>query len=84
MSTYKKKPDFFVSEAGAKAREALIKMVSDETYSTEKSYSANTAEYPDNVISFVDKHMAYLRSHPQTDPEQYLSNLRLITRRRAQ
>jgi hypothetical protein len=80
MPTYKKKPHFFDTAAGAAALQALQKMVADSAYATNAGYSANAALYPDNVISFVDKHMCYLRDHPATNPEHYISNLRLMTR----
>lgn len=80
MSSYKKKPDFFDTEEGDNARAILTAMVKDASYSTESSYSADAENYPDGQIPFVAKHMAYLRNHPSTDPSQYLSNLKLMTR----
>ncbi|QQS18155.1 hypothetical protein IPL68_05985 [Candidatus Saccharibacteria bacterium] len=57
-------------------------MASDTTYITEAGYSPNSELYPNHVIPFVEKHLEYLRTHPTTDPQHYLSNLRLMTRRR--
>jgi hypothetical protein len=80
MSRYKKKVHFFDTEEARLTEETLRVMVSDKAYLTEPSYNANGALYPDHMISFVDKHMNYLRTHPGVKPDQYLSNLRLITR----
>jgi hypothetical protein len=80
MSNVKKKPGFLETSEGAKIKEALQRMASDSTYMTASSYSANSNLYPDNLISFVDKHLDYLRAHPATNPRHYLANLRLMTR----
>ena len=55
-------------------------MVADEKYNTDSTYSSDTITYSDHLIPFVDKHMQYLIMHPSVDAEQYLSNLRLMTR----
>lgn len=75
-----KKADFFDSEAGQAARQALLIMDKDTAFNTYSSYTANAQDYPDYKIPFVDKHMNYLMLHPSTDPQQYISNLRLMTR----
>ena len=80
MTVYKKKPDFLTSDEGIKAAEALQLMVLDDMYITKPTFSADTETYADNLIPFIDKHMAYLRSHPAMNPRHYLSNLRLMTR----
>lgn len=80
MPTHKRKSDFFETDEGIEVEQALRKMAIDLQYNTTSSYSANSEQYPDNLIPFVEKHMAYLRNHPATDPWHYLSNLRLITR----
>lgn len=77
-----KKPNFIDSYEGQAAKQQLQSMVADDTYMTESSYSPNAELYPNNLIPFVDKHMEYLRSHPSTNPQHYLSNLRMITRLR--
>ncbi len=59
-------------------RQALHVMELDETLSTESSYSANTTLWPDNRISFTEKHIAYLKARPALNPRHYLSNLRLM------
>lgn len=80
MPTAKKRPDLYTSEEGAKIQQALKSMATDTGYSTIDSYSANAEMHPDHLVSFVDKHMAYLQSHPSVDPDHYLANLRLMTR----
>jgi hypothetical protein len=80
MPTAKKRPDLYGTEEGARIEEALKSMSSDSGYSTIDSYSANAETHPDHLVSFVDKHMAYLQSHPSVDAEHYLANLRLMTR----
>lgn len=62
-------------------REKLTAMLSNPALNTRTStYSANTALYPDSEIPFVEKHIAYLMDHPKLDPEQYLANLRLMSK----
>jgi hypothetical protein len=80
MPTYKKKSNFFETPAGLKARQELSAMVADTGFHTVSYYSANTDRHPDNRMTFVEKHMEYLRAHPSTDPDHYLANLRLMTR----
>jgi hypothetical protein len=82
MPTYKKKPNFFETDEGLEFEEALKEMAANHAYNTEPSYSANSELYPNNRIPFVDKHMEYIRSHPKTDPQHYLANLRLMMRAR--
>jgi hypothetical protein len=75
-----KKLSLFESEEGAVIKLALLRMARDAAYNTKSSYSADAVAYPDNLIPFVDKHMSYLNTHPSVDSEQYLANLRLMTR----
>lgn len=82
MSVASKRINFTDSEEGVEVRQILKQMVLDDRYNTDSSYSANSEQYPDNLIPFVDKHMNYLCAHPGTDPQHYISNLRLITRLR--
>lgn len=80
MPTAKKRPDLYTSAEGAKIEEALKNMATDIGYSTIDTYSANADVHPDHLVTFVDKHMAYLQTHPSVDPDHYLANLRLMTR----
>ncbi len=80
MSAFKKKINYYTSEEGIEVIEALKSIAASNLYNTGVSYSSNTQEYPDNKMPFVDKHMRYLNAHPNLDPMQYISNLRLMTR----
>jgi hypothetical protein len=80
MSTVKKRVNFFESQEGLQIADTLKDMALDTAYNTDSSYSANSELYPDNLIPFVAKHMSYLNAHPSTDPQHYISNLRLMTR----
>jgi len=75
------KVDFFDTEDGVQIERVLRLMATDETYHTRSSYSANGEMYPDHLISFVEKHKRYLRAHPTTNPQHYVANLRLMTRK---
>lgn len=75
-----KRTNFFESSEGVEIKEILIEMAKDATFNTEQSYSANSSLYPDHIISFVDKHMNYINTHPSVDPQHYVANLRLMTR----
>lgn len=82
MATVKKRVSFFESEEGAEIKQTLQLMTKNNSYNTAPTYSANVLRYPNNLISFVDKHMNYLNTHPSLDPRHYVSNLRLMTRRK--
>ena len=80
MATTKKRVNFPESEEGIKSYQALKAMTEDDSFHTDASYSANEALYPDHLIPFIDKHMNYLRDHPELDSYQYISNLKLMTK----
>ena len=80
MATLKKRVSFFESEEGIATLQNLRMMTESSSYNTDSSYSANTVQHPDNTISFIDKHMTYLNTHPAINPSHYVSNLRLRTR----
>lgn len=82
MPNIKSRPGFLDTEKGREIRQKLQLMTSDNRYNTASSYSANKLQYADNLIPFVDKHMSYLVSHPQLDPDKYLANVKLATRLR--
>lgn len=64
-------------------REKLLDIQADPSFNSElTSFTANTVLYPDGQIPFVQKHLDYLMAHPKLDPNQYLSNLRLMLRKR--
>ena len=61
---------------------ALQAMETNPELLTASSFRANTELWPDNSITFVDNHLAYLKAHPAVAPRHYLSNLRLRLRKR--
>ncbi len=60
---------------------ALEAMERNPALVTKSAFRANTDKWPENRISFVDNHLSYLKLRPKTDPQQYLSNLRLMLRK---
>lgn len=80
MAANRKQTDFIASEEGMRIRQELVAMLSNQGYTTESTYNANSDLYPDNQIPFVEKHMHYIATHPSVDPNHYLANLRLITK----
>lgn len=80
MAVAKRNTHFFESPEGLEIVETLKVMAKDTSYNTKSGYSANNTLYPDNVMTFVDKHVNYLIKHPTMDPHHYISNLRLMTR----
>ncbi len=68
---------FLDSEAGQAIYDELIAMVNDEGYNTTSTFSPGAEN---GSLLFVDKHMNYLCSHLDVNANQYLSNLRLITK----
>ena len=80
MTTYKKRPDFTTSEEGLRVAKVLSLMVLDKRYMTKPGFSLDSEKYADNLIPFIDMHLAYLQNHPATNLEHYLSNLKLRTR----
>jgi hypothetical protein len=80
MSDYRRKTDFFETEEGQKIQQSLIEMALSSEYNTTSSYSPNTKEFPDNIAPFVGRHLDYLKNHPTINPQQYISNLKLMTK----
>ena len=66
----------------AEVLQLLEQMEDDKAYNTESHYAVDTIKYPDNKIRFSQKHMEHLRKFPAINPEQYISNLKLMTRTR--
>lgn len=61
----------------------LNELLADPQMITLDAYSPDTANYPDNRISFVEQHLRYLRTHKHVDPVQYISNLELMIKKRS-
>lgn len=75
-----KRLNFLVSDEGKFIRKQLEAMEIDDKYNTQSSYSANVALYPDHQMSFSQKHIHYLLTHPKVDCIYYISNLRLMSK----
>jgi hypothetical protein len=67
---------FTESEAGKLAHEELMKMAQSKQYTTRTMYSTQDT----NGMSFVDKHMKYMSQFPNLNCQQYVSNLKLMTK----
>ncbi len=61
---------------------ALQAMETDKSLVTKSAYRANGEQWPGNRISFVQSHLVYLKSHPAVNPQHYLSNLKLMLRKK--
>lgn len=70
--------NFLSSPEAVYARRALTVMEADPDFETPTSFTMLTA---DNKLTFANKHMNYLSKHTSLDPMQYISNLKLMTRR---
>lgn len=80
MAKHKRASDFFETAEGIAFTEKLKHMAQDPAFHTPATYSSNSDLHPDNTVSFVEKHSNYIQKHPKVDPQQYLSNLRVMTR----
>lgn len=67
---------FYASEQCLSAREALKNMVGDQHYGTNSKY------YQQSALGFIERHLHYLSLHPTVNVNGYLSNLKLMTRKR--
>ena len=61
----------------------LKKLEKDPLYNTPSRYHADTERYPKNLITFAQTHLEHLKKFPKVDPDQYISNLKLMTKIRA-
>ncbi len=62
--------------------ENLEAMQRDPGLITEGSYSPAADDYPDNFMPFVQIHLAYLKKHRHVNPASYISNLRIMIKKR--
>jgi len=60
----------------------LQALVDDPTMITNTGFSPNTELWPDNRVPFVEMHLSYIRAHKNVNPQDYLSNLRLMIKKR--
>lgn len=77
MTTYTRLKAFQESEHGGVVRKELIKMAMSEDYNTVAIYSVNDP----TGLSFVDRQMRYMSQYPAMNHIQYISNLKIKTRR---
>ena len=60
----------------------LEEMQNNPAFITKGIYSPTADDFPDNHLPFVQVHLAYLKKHHQVDPAGYISNLRIMIKRR--
>ncbi|HSW85324.1 MAG TPA: hypothetical protein VLF79_01765 [Candidatus Saccharimonadales bacterium] len=80
MAMINQKRDFINSDEGKAIKQALQVLADDSSYNTRSSYHPNVVLYADNQIDFVDRHLEYLKVHPQLDAWKYIANIKLMTR----
>lgn len=71
---------FLESEHGSVVRKELIKMATSKDYNTAATYSVDDP----TGLSFVDRQMKYMSQYPAMDHIQYVSNLKIKTKRSKQ
>ncbi|MDL2341931.1 MAG: hypothetical protein QFB87_02555 [Patescibacteria group bacterium] len=76
MRTTLSQQKFLDSETAIDIRSRLMAMMADPLFNTTATYAATR----EDMMTFVEKHMTYLSDHPKLNPEDYLRNLRLMTR----
>lgn len=67
---------FFQSEEGIELRRELTGMAESKDYNTRTMYSTSEKD----GMSFVDKHMKYMSLYPNLNCQQYVQNLKLMTK----
>lgn len=76
MAVSNKTVEFLKSAQATEIKKELTRMMGDPQYNTRARYSPQA----NGDMTFVDKHITYLSRHLEINPDQYLSNLRLITK----
>lgn len=61
--------------------EKLNALHADPNMITLDAYSPDSTGFSDGRISFVEKHLRYLRTHKNVDPVHYISNLELMIKK---
>ncbi len=62
---------------------AKLKVLEDDpTMKAESIYSPTATGWPGNRLPFVERHLAYLRTHKTVNLEHYISNLALMIKKR--
>jgi hypothetical protein len=77
MNNTQGRQSFLKSDKATVLRDQLIEMTKSPLYNTKVQGITDT---PDD-IRFIEKHMNYMSSFPKMDHLQYISNLKLMTKR---
>lgn len=62
--------------------EKLKLLEADPSMQTNDTYSPAAGEFNGSRMPFVDRHLLYLRKHKNVDPDQYISNLAMMIKKR--
>jgi hypothetical protein len=73
------KPDKQVFMCEAEIEEALSSMEQNSSFKTPPGYAREDISSI-RLMTFREKHVAYLMSHPKINPEDYLANLRTMVK----
>lgn len=76
MTVSSSKNEFLKSEKATLLRTELQKMVDDPKYNTKLRYSLIVSD----ETQFIRKHMDYMSNHLKMDHNQYVLNLKLMTK----
>jgi len=76
LSPNQYKQQFITSSLAATIKDELEDMEQDAAYYTQTSYSA----MQECDVTFTEKHYTYMSTHPSVKPNEYMSNLRLMTK----
>ncbi len=76
MSLSLGRQEFLRSEKAALLREQLEAMVKDRAYNTTARYTLVAAD----GSQFVENHMRCMANHPNMNHEQYVMNVKLMTK----
>jgi hypothetical protein len=77
--SYKPDKSQFISEEDI--NQVLSAMESDILLNT-SPVLVNDSESSVRLVTFSEKHAAYLKSHPSVNPQDYLANLKTMVRKR--
>jgi hypothetical protein len=61
---------------------ALEDLQDDPSMNTHSMYSPAATEYPGNQLPFVEIHLNYLRKNKHVNPSRYISNLKIMIKKR--
>ena len=54
----------------------------DPTMNTIGAYSPTAIDFPDQIRPFSEVHLEYLRKNKHVNPDHYISNLRIMLKKR--